>query len=334
MDRKRLTLRNVVVMAICLAGISFFTSCDEQNDEQKSSEKQITAFVFTSPSATGVIDEMAKTITVEVSAGTTLTALVPTITVSEKARVNPASGVAQNFTSTVTYTVTAEDGTTAEYRVTVSSPVIIDDRDYVWINGVKWAKYNVGAPGSFANDITAVGMYYQWSHNIGWKEDWQGFIRNSNDGYDNEFDFTNPPGLKAPVGNGATWAPSQDPSPKDYRIPTDAEFQTLFTELFVTREYTTMRDPSGVFVNGWKFTDRRTGAFIFLRLAGVIALDKVVNDKNRSGLYWSNFSPDYGDDTTKAVDLHLISTDARLYKVDRRYGCTIRPVHNVSVEGQ
>ena len=134
MDRKRLTLRNVVVMAICLAGISFFTSCDEQNDEQKSSEKQITAFVFTSPSATGVIDEMAKTIAVEVPTGTALTALVPAITVSEKARVNPASGMAQNFTTPATYTVTAEDGTTAVYTVTVTLATV--NANDVYVGGI------------------------------------------------------------------------------------------------------------------------------------------------------------------------------------------------------
>ena len=51
--------------------------------------------------------------------GTNVTALVPIITVSDKAMVNPASGVPQNFTTSKTYTVTAEDGTQAVYTVTV-----------------------------------------------------------------------------------------------------------------------------------------------------------------------------------------------------------------------
>jgi hypothetical protein len=45
--------------------------------------------------------------------------LTPVITISEGSSISPASGVAQDFTSPVTYTVTAEDGTTEEYVVTV-----------------------------------------------------------------------------------------------------------------------------------------------------------------------------------------------------------------------
>ena len=68
----------------------------------------------------GVIDADKK-ITVEMPAGTVVTALTPTIVVSEKATVSPNSGVAQDFTNAVTYTVTAEDGkTTGVYVVTVN----------------------------------------------------------------------------------------------------------------------------------------------------------------------------------------------------------------------
>ena len=49
-----------------------------------------------------------------------LTALKPTIEVSAGASVSPASGTAQDFTSPVVYTVTAQDGTTKIYTVTVA----------------------------------------------------------------------------------------------------------------------------------------------------------------------------------------------------------------------
>ena len=115
MTKSRFSLRNVVKIGVaCLAVCMMFSSCGKE-----SSDKKITAFSFSSPSATGVIDEKAKTIIVEVPNETNVTALVPTIAVSEKATVSPASGVAQNFTSPVTYTVTAEDGSTADYKVTV-----------------------------------------------------------------------------------------------------------------------------------------------------------------------------------------------------------------------
>ena len=115
MKKQRLTLRKVIAIAVCLAATTMFFSC-----EKPSSNKQITAFGFTAPPATGMINEDAKTITVTVPQGTNVTALVPIITVSDKATVTPASGIAQNFTHPVTYTVTAENGSKANYVVTVT----------------------------------------------------------------------------------------------------------------------------------------------------------------------------------------------------------------------
>jgi len=45
--------------------------------------------------------------------------VAPLITISDGASISPASGVAQDFTSPVIYTVTAEDGSTKEYEVTL-----------------------------------------------------------------------------------------------------------------------------------------------------------------------------------------------------------------------
>ncbi|MBF0407395.1 MAG: hypothetical protein HQM10_08575, partial [Candidatus Riflebacteria bacterium] len=81
--------------------------------------KAITAFNFTSPSVTGVVNESAKTVALTVPFGTTVTALVPTIT-HTGASIAPNTGVAQNFTNPVTYTVTAADATTQQYVVTVT----------------------------------------------------------------------------------------------------------------------------------------------------------------------------------------------------------------------
>jgi uncharacterized protein (TIGR02145 family) len=86
------------------------------------SEKAITAFNFNalSPAVTGTITENTHTIALTVPYATNVTALVPIITVSAGATVSPASGVARNFTTPQTYTVTAEDGTTQIYTVTVT----------------------------------------------------------------------------------------------------------------------------------------------------------------------------------------------------------------------
>ena len=89
----------------------------------KSPEKAITAFEFSelTPAVNGVINETSHTIELTVLKGTDVTSLIPTITVSEYASVNPVSGKAQDFSSPVTYTVTAQNGTTQNYIVTVTS---------------------------------------------------------------------------------------------------------------------------------------------------------------------------------------------------------------------
>ena len=82
-------------------------------------EKSILSFRFDALDESGVIDQIARKISFVLPAGTDVTQLVPTIEVSEGATVDPASGVAQDFTNPVTYTVTALNGTTAVYTVTV-----------------------------------------------------------------------------------------------------------------------------------------------------------------------------------------------------------------------
>lgn len=81
-----------------------------------SSNKDITSFSFSE--GTGVIT--GNNIVVNVPSGTNLTSLTPTIGITG-ASVSPLSVVTQNFTSPVTYTVTAENGTTKVYTVIVGT---------------------------------------------------------------------------------------------------------------------------------------------------------------------------------------------------------------------
>jgi len=87
-----------------------------------STGKDIISFNFNAltPAVIGVVNAAAKTISLQVPTGTDINALVPTIAVSTNATVSPASGVAQNFTSPVTYTVTAQDGTKQAWVATVT----------------------------------------------------------------------------------------------------------------------------------------------------------------------------------------------------------------------
>ncbi len=78
-------------------------------------------FAALTPIVEGTVTASSKTVTLEVPTGTNLSALVPTVTLSDNATVSPLSGVAQNFTAPKTYTVTAQDGTTQTWTVTVTT---------------------------------------------------------------------------------------------------------------------------------------------------------------------------------------------------------------------
>lgn len=102
-------------LVIALAAIMLLGGCKKQ-----SSEKKILEFKFASPAVEAVITESAKTIVAVVPFGTDVTALVPIITVSDKATVSPASGSPVNFTNPVSFTVTAEDGSQVNYVATIT----------------------------------------------------------------------------------------------------------------------------------------------------------------------------------------------------------------------
>lgn len=94
----------------------------------QSSEAKITEFTFDSKEVVSqpVIDGTSITFMVtDTIKAEELAALVPTIKISEKATISPASGVAQDFSSPVIYTVTSEDGiVTTKYTVSVSGKVL------------------------------------------------------------------------------------------------------------------------------------------------------------------------------------------------------------------
>ncbi len=125
-----------VVGAVAITGeyfaYKYFLSLEQNNNagnsslqnEQKSAEKFITAFDFQNPVATGIIDQENFVITLTVSNETNLKNLIPNIIISNKASVSPNSGVAQDFTNPVVYTVKAEDGSEQKYTAKVNTVVV------------------------------------------------------------------------------------------------------------------------------------------------------------------------------------------------------------------
>lgn len=84
----------------------------------QSSEKDILTFSFDEETSPAIIG--TNTVDIQVAWDADLSNLIPTITTSVLSSINPLSGVANDFTSPVTYTVTAEDASTKDYTVTVT----------------------------------------------------------------------------------------------------------------------------------------------------------------------------------------------------------------------
>jgi len=119
-------LKIILATIIC----SFLISCSSDDDggtnppeETLSDGKQITGFQFLlseNPITMNVlaeIDEETESIFAILPGNSLKTALIPKVTVSSKATISPEG--AQNFSNPVTYTVTAEDGSTKTYEVTI-----------------------------------------------------------------------------------------------------------------------------------------------------------------------------------------------------------------------
>ncbi|MDR0334011.1 MAG: fimbrillin family protein [Dysgonamonadaceae bacterium] len=107
--------------------------------------------------------------------------------------------------------VTTEDGDYTD----ICTVVVTALQDAVTINGVVWATRNVDMPGIFAARPESSGMFYQWGKNVGWSA--TDPLVNSNGGsvWDNI------------QSSNTIW--ENDPCPAGWRVPTQAEFQSLIS---------------------------------------------------------------------------------------------------------
>jgi hypothetical protein len=103
------------VVFLCIA-LSALTGCED--DPVLGGENKITSFKIGNTS--GAVDEVAQAVSITVPADEDVAALQPEVTVSENASVNPESGETVDITYPVSYTVTAENGVTRTYTVTVT----------------------------------------------------------------------------------------------------------------------------------------------------------------------------------------------------------------------
>ncbi|MBN1578352.1 MAG: hypothetical protein JW913_17455, partial [Chitinispirillaceae bacterium] len=114
--------------------------------------KAITSFILSSPEVTGEIDDSTHSITMHVPFGTAVTALAPIITYTGAA-IDPPPGSARDFSNPVAYTVTAADGSTRAYTVSVKEANALPAKMKILFVG---------------NSITRHGP----SPDLGWYGDW------------------------------------------------------------------------------------------------------------------------------------------------------------------
>jgi uncharacterized protein (TIGR02145 family) len=178
--------------------------------------------------------------------------------------------------------------------------------EHVKINGVKWAKYNVDAPGVFAANPESCGMLYEWNRRMGWSN--SGQLINSDGG--NIWDLS--------PQTVSTWESENDPSPKGYRVPTNTELASLLDKNNVLNEV--------ILHNGIqcrKFTDIATNNYIILP----VSYFRGTSGEHSAGIgfyYWSCTSH------TTITDAYYLSIYAsetgNMASISKNYGFLVRPV--------
>lgn len=121
-----------------------------------SSQKNIESFTVQGQVGPEIIDASAGTVGVTVVAGTNVTGLSPTILVSTDASVNPLSGAAMDFTNSVNYTVTAQNGTQKNWTVTVTVQEDNEDPEISCLTDISLSNEN-GQCGAIVDYIAPVG---------------------------------------------------------------------------------------------------------------------------------------------------------------------------------
>ena len=132
----------------------------------------------------------------------------------------------------------------------------------VVINGVRWATRNVGMPGTFVDDATDAGMFYQWNSREAWNVT------------DREVANWN----TAPAV-GMTWERTNDPCPPGWRVPTNEELRSLMDSGSVSatidgvsgRTFGTAPNQLFLPAAGWR--DITTG---------------ILSNEGTNGLFWSS----------------------------------------------
>ena len=205
---------------------------------------------------------------------------------------------------TVTQKAVKEDGTVPE------------DPDGVLINGILWAKRNVGSAGTFDSYEESLGKFYQWNRIRSWSAT------------DPDYGVAIPHWDETVSWDSKIWEKANDPCPAGWRVPTLAEFKSLLDTEKVSSEW--VGSPSGLDTRyGYKFTDKRTGNSIFFRAAGERLGDDGMlfpDSRDRSGAYWGHDPDSEGIHATSIILMFSISDSPQWYTATGNRGLPIRCV--------
>ncbi len=108
------------IFLISILFLSILSACDE-TDKLSSENKILQVVVKEDQNASVVIDTVTYAITIGVNKTVPINALTLNFAISNKAKISPASGTVQDFTTPKTYTVTAENGKKQDYIISVNN---------------------------------------------------------------------------------------------------------------------------------------------------------------------------------------------------------------------
>ena len=97
------------------------------------------------------------------------------------------------------------------------------ENDWVEIAGVKWAKYNVGAPGQFVASESDYGRYYQFNYSFGWASPTD--VLPAGSPYYNY--MSEPFGWGNNSANAKNDPFGKGPCPDGYTVPTKAQYEAM-----------------------------------------------------------------------------------------------------------
>ena len=167
-NKWRFNMKNFKYLSSFLISIMLISCGDKKggNDPVASNSKRLTSFSFVIPAVSGIINETAKTVVVNVPTGTNKTNLVAIFeTTGVRTTVNgveqDSSDTPNNFTNPVVYTIQAEDNSTVSYTVTVIVSALADKSITSFsINGI-----NSGKMAQFAVNVKYHPILYLTSFN-------------------------------------------------------------------------------------------------------------------------------------------------------------------------